>query len=138
MSDMTLDERRALTRRAMNILDGWRLAAPEIAAILDLPSTIKPRAIGRFRDGEVLPDEVAVNRRVVYLLRIEDALRTFFPRSPEMRDLWIRRGNRQFGRRTPLAIMLEDGESGIISVLSHLDCTFAWDLTGSKAVYGVA
>jgi hypothetical protein len=47
----------------------------------------------------------------------------------------VRRGNRQFGRKAPLAVMVEDGESGLIAVLSHLDCTFAWDLTGSKATY---
>jgi hypothetical protein len=34
--------------------------------------------------------------------------------------------------------MVEDGESGLISVLSHLDCTFAWDLTGSKTEYSAA
>ncbi|MBK1700684.1 DUF2384 domain-containing protein [Thiococcus pfennigii] len=138
MSDLTPDERRALTQRAMSLLDGWRLPPPQIAALLDLPDGIRSRAIGRFRDGEALPDEAEVNRRLHYLLRIEDALRTSFPRSPEMRDLWILRGNRRFGRRTPLAVMLEDGESGFIAVLSHLDCTFAWDLTGSKTRYGAA
>jgi hypothetical protein len=29
--------------------------------------------------------------------------------------------------------MLEGGDSGLIAVLSELDCTFSWDLTGSKA-----
>ena len=92
----------------------------------------------RFREDAPFPDEVEVNRRVAYLMRIHDALLTYFPRNPEMRNLWVRRGNRQFGRRAPLAVMVEDGESGLIAVLSHLDCTFAWDLTGSKAEYGSA
>jgi len=89
----------------------------------------------RFRAEEAFPNEPQVNRRVAYLMRIEEALHTYFPRNPEMRSLWVKRGNKQFGRRAPIAVMVEDGESGLISVLSHLDCTFAWDLTGSKADY---
>jgi hypothetical protein len=53
-----------------------------------------------------------------------------------MRHLWVKRANKQFNKRSPIAVMVEDGESGLISVLSHLDCTFAWDMTGSKAEYG--
>jgi len=52
-----------------------------------------------------------------------------------MRSLWVKRGNRQFGKRAPVAVMLEGGERGLASVLSHLDCTFAWDQTGSKSEY---
>jgi hypothetical protein len=52
-----------------------------------------------------------------------------------MRNLWVKRGNKQFGKKAPVAVMVEDGEPGLISVLSHLDCTFAWDMTGSKSEY---
>ncbi|BCU08089.1 DUF2384 domain-containing protein [Allochromatium tepidum] len=135
MTDLTLDERLLLTRRTMQLLEDWGLAAHDIAVLLQLPQTIKARHIGRFHDQDVFPDDPAVNRRVAYLNRIEQALHTYFPRNPEMRKLWVRRANKQFGRRAPVAVMIEDGESGLISVLSHLDCTFAWDLTGSRADY---
>lgn len=135
MTDLTLDERLRLTRRTMQLLEDWGLAARDIAGLLQLPDTIKARHIGRFHDQDVFPDDPAVNRRVAYLNRIEQALHTYFPRNPEMRKLWVRRANKQFGRRAPMAVMIEDGESGLISVLSHLDCTFAWDLTGSRADY---
>lgn len=135
MTDLTLDERLRLTRRTMQLLEDWGLAARDIAGLLQLPETIKARHIGRFHDQDVFPDDPAVNRRVAYLNRIEQALHTYFPRNPEMRKLWVRRANKQFGRRAPVAVMVEDGESGLISVLSHLDCTFAWDLTGSRADY---
>lgn len=135
MTDLTLDERLLLTRRTMQLLEDWGLAARDIAGLLQLPQTIKARHIGRFHDQDVFPDDPAVNRRVAYLNRIEQALHTYFPRNPEMRKLWVRRANKQFGRRAPVAVMIEDGESGLISVLSHLDCTFAWDLTGSRADY---
>ncbi|QGU33641.1 DUF2384 domain-containing protein [Thermochromatium tepidum] len=135
MTDLTLDERLLLTRRTMQLLEDWGVAARDILDLLQLPETIKVRHIGRFHDQEAFPDDPAVNRRLAYLNRIEQALHTYFPRNPEMRKLWVRRANKQFGHRAPVAVMIEDGESGLISVLSHLDCTFAWDLTGSRADY---
>jgi hypothetical protein len=135
MSDMTLEERLMLTRRTMDLLEGWGLGARDIIKILCLPETVKARAVSRFREDEPFPDDSAVERRVAYLMRIEEALNTYFPRNPEMRSLWVKRGNRQFGRRAPVAVMLEGGETGLVSVLSHLDCTFAWDQTGSRSDY---
>lgn len=135
MTALTCDERLSLTRRTMGLLDSWGLSARDIQILLQLPSETPARHIARFRDTEPFPDDPRVNRRMSYLLRIEEALRTYFPRNPEMRGLWIKRGNKQFGRRAPVTVMLEEGEVGLIAVLSHLDCTFAWDLTGSKAEY---
>jgi hypothetical protein len=136
MSELTQDERCSITRRVMSLLEGWNLGASDILALLQLPATIKARHLSRYRDEECFPDDPQVNRRLSYLIRIEDALHTYFPRNPEMRHLWVKRANKHFNRRAPVAVMVEDGESGLISVLSHLDCTFAWDMTGSKAEYG--
>lgn len=135
MTTLSFDERLLLTRRTMSLLEAWGLGASDIMHVLHLPATVKARNIARFRDAEPFPDDPTVNRRISYLLRIEDALLTYFPRNPNMRDLWVKRGNKQFGKKAPVAVMVEEGESGMISVLSHLDCTFAWDLTGSKAEY---
>jgi hypothetical protein len=134
-TSLTLEERLLLTRRTMALVEGWGLGAREIIALLRLPPSVKARNLSRFRDADPFPDEPAVQRRVAFLLRIEDALHTYFPRNPEMRNLWVKRGNKHFGRRAPIAVMVEDGESGLVSVLSHLDCTYAWDLTGSKSDY---
>lgn len=136
MTEVSTDERLAMTRAVMSMLEAWGLSARDIVTILSLPETVKVRSISRFREDEPFPDDPAVNRRVAYLLRIEHALHTYFPRNPEMRNLWVKRGNKQFGRKAPIAVMVEEGESGLVSVLSHLDCTFAWDLTGSKSEYG--
>jgi hypothetical protein len=135
MTELTLEERFALTRRTMNLLEDWGLAARDISSILDLPEGVKARHVSRFKEEEPFPDEPQVYRRVAYLMRIEESLHTYFPRNPEMRSLWVKRGNKKFGRRAPIAVMVEDGESGLVNVLSHLDCTFAWDMTGSKAEY---
>jgi len=135
MTEVSTEERLAMTQTVMSMLEAWGLSARDIITILSLPETVKARSIARFREDEPFPDDPAVNRRLAYLLRIEHALLTYFPRNPEMRNLWVKRGNKQFGRKAPIAVMVEEGESGLISVLSHLDCTFAWDLTGSKSEY---
>lgn len=135
MEAAEIQKRTNITQGVMHMLDDWGLSARDIIKILDLPGSVRARNITRFREGEPFPWGPPVERRVDYLLRISDALRTYFPRNPEMRSIWMRRGNRKFGRRAPLAVMVEGGESGLISVLSYLDCTYAWDLTGSKTSY---
>jgi len=122
----------------MSMLESWNLSAGDMIRLLQQPDSVKARNITRFPEDEAFPADTTVDRRVAYLLRIEEALHTYFPHNPEMRHLWVKRGNKQFGRCAPIAVMVEDGESGRISVLSHLDCTFAWDLTGSKSEYNMA
>ena len=122
-----------ITQAVMGLLDSWQLDTREIQGVLSLPETVRARALNKFREGtDVLPDDPAVLRRAGYLLRISDALRTTYPLNPRMSGRWVRQGHRRFGRRSPLSIILRDGESGLIAVLSELDCTFSWDLTGSK------
>ena len=123
-----------ITQAVMGLLDTWKLDTREIQAVLSLQQNVRARALNKFRDGsDVLPDDPAVLRRAGYLLRISDALRTAYPMNPRMSGRWVRQGHRRFGRRTPLSIILSDGESGMIAVLAELDCTFSWDLTGSTA-----
>jgi hypothetical protein len=136
MANLDRGERINLTNGIMHMLDRWGLSASDIIKILDLPDSVRSRNVARFRDETPFPDEPQVMKRIDYLLRISDALRTYFPRNPEMRFSWVKRANSKFGRKAPLAMMVEGGESGLISVLSHLDCTYAWDRTGSKASYG--
>lgn len=124
-----------ITRAVMGLLDAWELDSKEIQAVLSLPSKVRARALNKFREGtDVFPDDPVVLRRAGYLLRISDALRTTYPLNPRMAGRWVRQGHRRFGRRSPLSIILNDGESGMIAVLSELDCTFSWDLTGSKSM----
>lgn len=121
-----------ITQAVMGLLDSWKLDSKEIQGVLSLPENVRARALNKLREGtDVLPDDPVVLRRARYLLRIADALRTTYPLNPRMAGRWVRQGHRRFGRRSPLAIILRDGESGLIAVLSELDCTFSWDLTGS-------
>jgi hypothetical protein len=134
MNDQTQkDALSDITQAVMGLLDSWQLDTREIQGVLCLPETTRARALNKYREGtDVLPDDPAVLRRASYLLRISDALRTTYPLNPRMAGRWVRQGHRRFGRRSPLSIILRDGESGLIAVLSELDCTFSWDLTGSQ------
>ncbi|MGD2117044.1 MAG: DUF2384 domain-containing protein [Chromatiales bacterium] len=121
-----------LSRAVVQLLESWAIETRDMQSLLALPENYRARKFNKLREGqEVLPDDEKVLRRAGYLLRISDALRTTYPCNPEMAGRWIRMRHRRFGRRTPLHIILNDGESGLIAVLSELDCTFSWDLTGS-------
>lgn len=124
-----------ITLAVMNLVDAWGLQTQEVQELLGLSDKVRGRSLHKFREGRAtLPDEPHVLRRAKYLLRISESLRTSFPRNPEMGGRWIRQPHRRFGRRSPLSLILGSGESGYIAVLSEVDCTFSWDLTGSKAV----
>ena len=135
MSDQTQAALGDITRAVMRLLDAWKLDTREMQNVLAMPSDVRARTFNKFREGHAtLPNDQEVLRRAQYLLRIADSLRTSYPLNPEMSGRWIRQPNRRFGKRSPLSIILGDGERGLIAVLSELDCTFSWDLTGSKAV----
>ena len=137
MSDEKQQALADITRLVMQLLDSWKLETAQMQALLCMPKEVRSRAFHKFREGTMtFPEDPNVLRRSQYLLRISDALRTTYPRNPEMAGRWIRQGHRRFGKRTPLTIMLDSGESGLIAVLSELDCTFSWDLTGSTAMPG--
>jgi hypothetical protein len=124
-----------ITRAVMNLLEGWKLDNSTMHAILAMPREVRPRSFAHFRNGKAtFPNDPDVLRRSQYLLRIADALRTAYPMNPRMSGRWIHQPQRRFGGRTPISMILDQGETGLVTVLSELDCTFAWDCTGSRAV----
>jgi len=133
MSDAKQTALSDITLAVMDLMDSWGLETRDMQCMLALPETMRARAFHKLREGNaVLPDDPAVLRRAQYLLRIADALRTTYPRNPRMGERWIRQRQTRLGSRTPLSMILDDGETGMITVLAHLDCTFSWDLSGSK------
>lgn len=134
MDDNQQRDLQAITLAVMQLLDTWELDGAQIQRLLCLPADFRTRTLAKVRMGhQSLPDDPQVLVRANLLLRIADALRTAYPRNPRMSGRWIRQPHRRFGSRTPLTILLDDGEPGLVSVLSELDCTFSWDMTGSQA-----
>ena len=126
------EAQKDLSRAVVSLLESWGLSTQDMQDMLSLPSSYRARKFNKLREGnEVLPDDENVLRRAGYLLRISEALRTTYPCNPEMAGRWIRMRHRRFRHKTPLDMILNQGETGLIMVLSELDCTFSWDLTGS-------
>ncbi|MCB1735788.1 MAG: DUF2384 domain-containing protein [Gammaproteobacteria bacterium] len=131
MSDEQLAERLAVSRAIMNILDDWGMELSDRHALLSLPKDIRSRSMEKFRESEPFPDTPDINQRLEHILGIADALRTSHPTNTQMGLYWMRRPCRQLGGRAPMAVMLEDGVSGMVRVRLHLDCTYAWNQSGS-------
>lgn len=129
-TEKSASDRLAITRGTMNLLESWGLHADEMMALLNMQG--KPRHFTQYRYNTPFPDEPGLMRRIEYLVRIDEALRTTYPTNPTMGKRWLRQRNQKFNRHSPLSMMIDDGERGLAYVLSRLDCTYAWDQSGSK------
>lgn len=132
MPHLSHEERVRLTQTIVNVLDTWGVAETDQVGLLGLPRETRPRSLRRFREGTPLPVDEHVMECVQHLLGIADALRTTFPRNAEMGPYWMNQPNRHFQNRTPLTAIIEGGFLGLTSVRAHLDCSFAWDRSGSR------
>ena len=120
------------TQKVMNALDEWGLNGEQILLVLDFSKTERSRHLAKYRKDTPFPDDENVACRVKFLLGIIDALRTTYPRNLQMGARWMAAPHVRLKNRCPLQVMLEDGEVGVVAVLSELDCAYAWELSGSK------
>ena len=130
--DFTPEQKLLRTQKVMNALDDWGLTGEQILVMLDFPKTERSRHLAKYRKDTPFPDDEKVMSRVIYLLGIIDALRTTYPRNLQMGARWMAAPHVRLQNRCPLQAMLEDGENGVVAVLSELDCAYAWELSGSK------
>lgn len=126
MSELTPEDRTSLGRLVVNMLDEWEVKSSDQVNMLALPDGTPTRMLRRYHEDTPLPDDPEVMKRVEHLLGISDALRTTFPRNSRIGVLWLKQPCKRLRRRRPMDIMLEDGLSGLITVRTHLDCSFAW------------
>ena len=130
--DFSPEQKLLRTQKVMNALDEWGLTGEQILVVLDFPKTERSRHLAKYRKDTPFPDDEKVTSRVIYLLGIIDALRTTYPRNVQMGARWMAAPHVRLQNRCPLQAMLEDGENGVVAVLSELDCAYAWELSGSK------
>lgn len=129
---LTAEQKLLQTQKVMNALDDWGLNGEQILMVLDFPKTERSRHLARYRKDTPFPDDDNVACRVKFLLGIIDALRTTYPRNLHMGAHWMAAPNVRLQNRCPLQVMLEEGETGVVAVLSELDCAYAWELSGSS------
>ena len=126
MAGLSEADRTELGRMVVNTMEDWGIKGSDQVVILALPGGTSPRVLRRYQEETPLPDNPDVLKRVEHLLGIADALRTTFPRNARIGVLWLQQPCKRLRRRRPLDIMIEDGLSGLITVRTHLDCSFAW------------
>lgn len=132
LRELSNDERVALSRLIVELLDRWRVEGEDQISLLGLPAETRPRALRRYRENESLPNTPDVNERIDHLLGIADALRTSNPCSATADVIWLHAINHRFDDRTPLDAMIHGGLGGLMSVRTHLDCAYDWHLSGSR------
>ena len=131
-STMSPEQQMLRTHKVMEALDDWGLSGEQILAVLDLPETERSRHLAKNLKDTPFPDDDRLNCRLKFLLGIIDALRTTYPRNLQMGARWMAEPHIRLKNRCPLQAMLEDGETGVVAVLSELDCAYAWELSGSN------
>jgi hypothetical protein len=136
LQKMNLEDRIALTRAIVGLLDSWGVGAAEQIALLALPEGTRPGVVRQFRQSTPFPESEQVMERIEHLIGIAEALRTSYPHNAHMGNIWMNRINHRFDNRTPLRTMLEDGLGGIIAVRTHLDCAYDWHISGSDVKPG--
>ncbi len=131
-TEKSAEQKLRITLKVMEALDEWGLNGEQILVVLDFPKTERSRHLAKYRKDTPFPDDENVTSRVTFLLGIIDALRTTFPRNLQMGARWMAAPHIRLKNRCPLQAMLEDGKTGVVAVLSELDCAYAWELSGSK------
>lgn len=126
MTEMKAQDQVQLTRTIMMILDDWGLSSEHIITVLGLPDKTPKRNLRKFRENMPFPMTDILNQRLEHVVGIATSLRTTYPMNPQMGTMWMRKPQRLFDNRTPLDVIINEGENGLVSVRSHLDCTYDW------------
>ena len=126
MKTLSHDEQVSLTLRVIAVLDEWRLSSADKIFLLALPDKTRTRSIQKYQQGTPLPFDDTVRAHVEHLLGIGHSLRLANPRNIQAGSLWLHRPHRRFENRTPMAVMLDEGLTGIIEIRKEVDCSFDW------------
>jgi len=130
-ADYSTEELKFLTQGVMTYLDSWALSTEEIITILGLQELIKTRQLQGFRTGaRVFPESSEILIRVDHIIGIADGLRTTYPLSDQMRQIWLTKPHRRFQRNTPLSVMLNDASpNGLLKIRMEVDCNYAYAIS---------
>ena len=115
-----ISDRGALAKMVMQLMEHWDLATEDQLALLGLASSNRS-ALGRYRQGEPISQNVDQYARVGHLLGIHKNLRLLYPRNKEHLYSWMKTRNKAFENRTPVEVVKELGFMGLLMVRSYLD-----------------
>ena len=116
----TSQDRGALARMVMTLLDHWKLSTEDQAALLGLAASNRA-ALTRYRKGEAIGSSRDQYERVGHLLGIHKNLRLLFPQNRELVYRWMTTRNRAFDNLTPVEVIKHWGFAGLLMVRAYLD-----------------
>ena len=110
------ESRRDLAQVILKLFSLWNLSEPDRLRLLGLQTSLD---LERFTHGQdLLTDDIL--DRIGNLLSIHKALRTLYPKNPEICYSWINGSNTAFNDITPLSVAKE-GITGLARVAQYLD-----------------
>lgn len=113
-------DRRALAKMIMTLLDHWKLTTEDQAVLLGIAPNNRA-ALTRYRKGEPIGSSRDQYERVGHLLGIHKNLRLLFPHNRDLAYRWMSTRNKAFDHRTPVEVIKEWGFAGLLMVRSYLD-----------------
>ena len=114
------DDRGALARMVMQLLEHWQLSTEDQAALLGLAASNRA-ALGRYRRGEAIGSSRDQLERVGHLLGIHKSLRLLFPQNIDLAYRWMTTRHRALHNCTPVELIKDQGFAGLLIVRGYLD-----------------
>lgn len=114
------EDRGALARMVMTLLDHWNLSTEDQAALLGIAASNRA-ALSNYRSGKPIGTSRDQYERVGHLLGIHKNLRLLFPRNRNLAYRWMTTRNRAFDNLTPVEVVKEWGFAGLLAVRAYLD-----------------
>lgn len=113
-------DRGALAKMVMTLLDHWKLTTEDQAALLGIAASNRA-ALTRYRKGEPIGTSRDQFERVGHLLGIHKNLRLLFPQNRDLTYRWMSTRNKAFDNLSPVEVIREWGFAGLLMVRSYLD-----------------
>ena len=113
-------DRGALAKMVMVLLDHWNLPTEDQAALLGIAASNRA-ALTRYRRGEPIGTSRDQYERVGHLLGIHKNLRLLFPQNRDLAYRWMSTRNKAFDNLTPVDVVREWGFAGLLMVRAYLE-----------------
>ncbi len=113
-------DRGALAKMVMTLLDHWALSTEDQAALLGIAASNRA-ALTRYRKGEPIGTSRDQFERVGHLLGIHKNLRLLFPQNRDLAYRWMSTRNKAFDNLTPVEVVKAWGFAGLLMVRAYLD-----------------
>jgi hypothetical protein len=114
------EDRGALAKMVMTLLDHWNLSTEDQAALLGIAVSNRA-ALTRYRKGEAIGTSRDQYERVGHLLGIHKNLRLLFPENRDLAYRWMSTRNKAFDNLPPVEVVKVWGFAGLLMVRAYLD-----------------